>query len=299
MSRSSWLSQPPVWVGVICLALLVATALAPQQRYAQGSQKAAAQERGQSGHVLPEVTRRPTDPPPREPKPDRKEWREESDLEAQRDMAQWPLMTMIATWVAAAATGVGVYFVAHTLEATRGMLASSIDAVRAARQANDGTQQSLELIRSNSERELRAYINFSEGSVVNFETGRPTIQAVLTNFGATPAYDVVANVGVRLESLPLAGDLTDAAGQAPQKFGVIGPTAPFTIRISLEDPPLGEEHRNAIKKGSAAIFFFGTITYRDAFAVDRITRFRVAYSASAMADGDGSLVVCPEGNDAD
>jgi hypothetical protein len=67
-----------------------------------------------------------------DPKSYREEWRNERDLEAQRDMADWAFYMLIATCGSVIVTSIGVIYVARTLSATR-------EAVRETAAANNAS----------------------------------------------------------------------------------------------------------------------------------------------------------------
>lgn len=58
---------------------------------------------------------RATPTPPANPRPKRNEWREERDLQAQREMAQWAFWMVVVSGVGVVITGAGVWLVRETL----------------------------------------------------------------------------------------------------------------------------------------------------------------------------------------
>ena len=73
-------------------------------------------------------------PPVANPNPERREWREEQDLEAQRQMAAWAL-GMLITAVFSVESAAGVVYVKRTLELNRKLLVEARNTTRAAEQA--------------------------------------------------------------------------------------------------------------------------------------------------------------------
>jgi len=79
-------------------------------------------------HTLDGVPKRPVaevrrqKPPPANPEPKRDEWRQEKDLQAQLQMAEWAMYAALAAVFGVLVTAVGVWFVKQTLDATRAAL---------------------------------------------------------------------------------------------------------------------------------------------------------------------------------
>jgi len=114
------------------------------------------------------------------PDPDRKEWREEIDLNAQRNMAQWAFWMFIVSGAGAIVGVLGLILIRQTLIATR--------------HTNHNFRES-------SEKELRAYIGIEpiieECSIsVDLSSEQPTDADVsfllkIKNYGQTPASNVL------------------------------------------------------------------------------------------------------------
>ena len=62
-----------------------------------------------------------------------------------------------------------------------------------------------------------------------------------------------------------------------------------------EPEPLTEEEMSKIKLGTSAIYFFGAITYRDAFSRNRKTLFRFQHGGSRVF-GTEDMTLSPKGN---
>ena len=70
----------------------------------------------------------------------------------------------------------------------------------------------------------------------------------------------------------------------------------FTIKARLPEP-LTEEEMSKIKLGTSAIYFYGVITYRDAFSRRRKTQFRYQHGGARLF-GTEDLAISPQGNKA-
>ena len=70
----------------------------------------------------------------------------------------------------------------------------------------------------------------------------------------------------------------------------------FTIKARLPEP-LTEEEMSKIKLGTSAIYFYGVISYRDAFSRRRKTQFRYQHGGARLF-GTEDLALSPQGNKA-
>ena len=141
--------------------------------------------------------------------------------------------------------------------------------------------------------QLRAYLGPSEIFVTGVAAGeRPVVESTIRNFGQSPAYRVSywAETKVldpridRFERVPSdAGDRTVNPGRDG-----------FMIKSRLADP-LTEEQMSKIRLGTASIYFYGVISYRDAFGRRRKTQFRFQHGGARLA-GTEDLSISPKGN---
>ncbi|MGA8436198.1 MAG: hypothetical protein WBQ20_06120 [Methyloceanibacter sp.] len=143
-----------------------------------------------------------------------------------------------------------------------------------------------------SKTQLRAYLGPSETFITGVEAGaRPMVECAVRNFGQTPAHRAsywaetkVLDSGDRFEpGRPEDGERTVNPGRDG-----------FTIKSRLA-APLTEEEMSKIKLGTAAIYFYGAIAYRDAFGRSRKTQFRYQHGG-ARVFGTEDMVLSPKGN---
>jgi hypothetical protein len=144
-----------------------------------------------------------------------------------------------------------------------------------------------------SKMQLRAYLGPSEIFITGVAVGeRPLIESIIRNFGQTPAYRVrywsdakVMDTTVeRFERIPYEG------GEKTVNPGRDG----FTIKSRAAEP-LTEEDMSKIRLGTASVYFYGLITYRDAFGRSRKTQFRFQHGGPRLA-GTEDLSISPKGN---
>jgi len=143
-----------------------------------------------------------------------------------------------------------------------------------------------------SKTQLRAYLGPSETFITGVEAGgRPLVECAVRNFGQTPAH----RVSYWAETKVL--DSTDRfeSGKSEDGERTVNPGRDgFTIKARHSEP-LTEEEMSKIKLGTSAIYFYGAITYRDAFQRSRKTQFRYQHGGARVFGTEG-MVISPQGN---
>ena len=144
-----------------------------------------------------------------------------------------------------------------------------------------------------SKMQLRAYLGPSETFITGVAVGeRPVVESTIRNFGQTPAHRVTYWADARV-----LDPMVDGFDRAPPEDGArtINPGRDgFTIKSRLAQP-LTEEDMSKIKLGTSAIYFYGVITYRDAFWRSRKTQFRYQHGGARLV-GTDDLAISPKGN---
>jgi hypothetical protein len=144
-----------------------------------------------------------------------------------------------------------------------------------------------------SKMQLRAYLGPSETFITGVAVGeRPVVESTIRNFGQTPAHRVTYWADARV-----LNPMVDGFDRAPPEDGArtINPGRDgFTIKSRLAEP-LTEEDMSKIKLGTSAIYFYGVITYRDAFWRSRKTQFRYQHGGTRLV-GTDELAISPKGN---
>ena len=141
--------------------------------------------------------------------------------------------------------------------------------------------------------QLRAYLGPSETFITGVAAGeKPVVECTIRNFGQTPAHRVSYWADCRV-----LDSMSDSFDRGPPEGGerTVNPGRDgFTIKSRLPEP-LTEEDMSKIKLGTSAIYFFGAITYRDAFARNRKTLFRFQHGGSRVF-GTEDMTLSPKGN---
>lgn len=141
--------------------------------------------------------------------------------------------------------------------------------------------------RNTAERQLRAYVGPYEMELVVYpyeEGGFVAMSHVeLRNFGQTPAYDLTSSVWCGLHE-PDAAPFKDV--EEPHelpKAGAAFPHAGFHARVPCF---LSEAQVAELRDRKKVVFFWGTITYRDAFKKPRFFTFRLVSQERTLDQGE-------------
>ena len=145
-------------------------------------------------------------------------------------------------------------------------------AVAASERSAVAAQDALELARSNSERQLRAYVHI--GKVVFDPCEIAPDKGLkfvvhLRNGGRTPAYFVSMECDCRISD---GKDHPDWA--ADPQLGRITISPRGRAKPTVEFPAFEAEDCARFNSGKSSLFLSGRIAYRDSFEKQRITKFR-------------------------
>lgn len=127
---TSPLRHTPIIVGLVLVLAFFGAGLIQKDRQAPTEAPLS------QGASAPQRIVRPKEPPLKQD-PSREDWRQENDLAAQWKQAEWAWLAMIAAYLSAAFTGLGILFVKQTLDATRRSLEQTQRQAEAATQANE------------------------------------------------------------------------------------------------------------------------------------------------------------------
>lgn len=188
MSYRDWLPNPPIGVGIIVIAALLALASANHYKNVRCGDGPTPQQCQSAAQVATPVAAVQTPPP--EQNPNRTEWRSERDLEAQFEMAHWAKVSAIAALIALVVTGIGIVFVYQTLNANRA-------AVLVATRGSAAAEEAIQVTRRAHVIEQRPWIAVRPVKMSNGILGKDFISACLwirfTNIGKTPALNVATH----------------------------------------------------------------------------------------------------------
>jgi hypothetical protein len=169
----------------------------------------------------------------------------------------------------------------------------------AQRQANAAWQQ-VTIAREAEHKQLRAYVAAKVGDLKGFEKSETaTFHLQLDNSGQTPALDTVATGILFPRPYPLPDTMDLTIPYTPEKVdrgrGMTMSPRDNNLGLTLRreiDPALFDA---AIEGKIARYYAFGTIRYRDIFAVEHWTHFCISFYGEGLKNWD----LCPRYNNAD
>jgi hypothetical protein len=153
------------------------------------------------------------------------------------------------------------------------------------------------ITRDTARKQLRAYLNIGEATIINFDTQRPIVQVMVKNFGQTPAYQVKILQQVNAQ-FPANRPLPVLDPKDEEWHGVLAPGAHFVVMWPLDDPPIPDDRKQMIRRGVGAIYAHGRVTYEDAFGTEQWLIFKLEYGGPSEIHQAGNLATCKDGNDA-
>ena len=158
-------------------------------------------------------------------------------------------------------------------------------------------QQTNEVMKDTAQRQLRAYVCISSG-IIEFSRGRdvPIVKVNYKNCGQTPAYDVRSWIHIWITDDPLKEILPVPPEDYMTSVSIIPPGG-FHFMVIEKDPPIPSNVLHLIGTSQGTVYIYGEIRYRDAFNIERFTRYRLIYGGSEENHG-GHLKPHTDGNDA-
>jgi hypothetical protein len=146
--------------------------------------------------------------------------------------------------------------------------------------------------------QFRAYVSVNlaptRAPVITQQAG-PDVVLVARNSGQTPAFDATHWVMTGIGPAQNAPQFS-----APHDMAQAKTTIASGSEIHIRPAPLGqlsEDEWGALHKGDAMIYVWGEIKYADAFRTARYTRFKYMFGPPNTIS-PGSLILCPDGNEA-
>lgn len=218
-------------------------------------------------------------------KTERADNRDEYDLAAQRQMAEWAKQLLGLSFIQLIVGGIGVGSVIFTIMQTQEVL-------KRAGIAN-------KIAEDTANRQLRAYVTTEDHAIAGFWRNGPTVLHLkVWNRGQTPAYNV--RIWSTVTGTLVDPDNTKIFKKVDQNFrqsrAVIGPGQSIVHDNDCQSP-LDEAVYIGVVLGEIKLVYGGVVTYRDAFGKRHFTTFKQFFV------GDGSwnqrsddLMACGRGN---
>ncbi|NMM43261.1 hypothetical protein HH303_02145 [Rhodospirillaceae bacterium KN72] len=178
-------------------------------------------------------------------------------------------MTLVSA-IATIISGVAVYFLVKTLEATR-------DAVRQAELATEAARDAVDVTERTAKAQLRAYISPEKVSFYEHQEGWLFVGVVLKNVGQTPANDTTSRVKCAIIPTHEVSDYRFLIDDPPP-LGTIGPSQVITARFIQPGGNDFADRFAEIENNTHTFVVWGTARYVDAFGETQTTNFRYKYS---------------------
>lgn len=156
--------------------------------------------------------------------------------------------------------------------------------------------------KNTAERQLRAYVNLTEGSVTPIDINEAGTQftnlGIALNFkngGATPAYDLRWQVHAQIQRIGVANAFDFLNDIGFNAGGIIGPGSLITTSQTITPSP---DEFDALKQRKSAVYVGVRIEYRDAFGKSRYVIARCISREHHPKSGVLALGPFAEGNEA-
>lgn len=216
-------------------------------------------------------------------------------LAAQQRAADWTLVAGMAAALSVPLSAIGIFFIYMNLrEATRVSKAAE-ESLKEATRVSKAAEESLKEARATRTAELRAYLVVSGGRVIS-HGDKLEFQVHITNRGRTPS--VGGNISRKVH-VSFDGEVGRASGQGIV-IPSLGPEQSYTYAIEMTPDRVGEldaslaralEYEQTKQTGFRSyLVLTGTVEYRDIFAHNRQTVFRlkVPYRLGKIVEGEMS-----------
>lgn len=223
----------------------------------------------------------------------RRELREEADLAAQQEMASWSLPMFLAAVASVAFTGIGILLIWRTLHHTRRAADAAFDAAKQAEKAAAAAVESIEITKTSSTTQLRAYLTIdlvisndmmlkkqmNLDDVLN-DTEKNKIIITVKNTGMSPAKNVSFIADLSILNL-ITGNRNNFF-HIDNKRGDIGGGG-----IIRESAPV-MDFTKYINENNI-LLLEGVIKYNDVFDNERVTEFTYHHIKDTKYFNDGPI----------
>lgn len=167
------------------------------------------------------------------------------------------------------------------------------------------TRRQLRLSEDTAERELRAYLWVEVQNILQLDEANPiAVRVAMNNAGKTPAYNVcISCSAIVAPALLPSGTQFNADFSGSITVTTIHPGSDRKFAIARSSAPPSLAMVDQINNGSHRLYVGGVVSYEDAFAIKRTTKFLVSAGGNqfrkAFADAAYLQRKLPEGADID
>ncbi|MGO9265957.1 MAG: hypothetical protein ACLQBA_13940 [Candidatus Binataceae bacterium] len=205
-------------------------------------------------------------------------------IEKEKPTQEWYYRPTITDWGILGVTLIYTVISLGLLNATRKQARLAIYTLVQSRKAVNAASASNRQNRELAEMELRAYVHVSSGEILNYDNmASRKARITIRNFGQTPAYNVTFWLNTWVEEFPLKIILPPPPDDFPMSREIMAPGRVSTNEVPVVATiPCIEGH---LQLGAIAIFAYGEIRYRDAFNIERFTKFRLVCRGDGLNKG--------------
>lgn len=172
----------------------------------------------------------------------------------------------------------------------------TLQANRAAVRAAKAAEGTVEVTRDIARRQLRAYVGTELTVLKDLAAGKcPEMRIIIKNFGQTPAYDIASWSEMEIMKPSEARFVLTKSKPGGKK--VLNPSSTYS-NYARKDEPLTDAEFEIIQSDTARLYWFGELTYRDAFDELHTTTFRYECGGERLLSL-GNMALSNDGNTAD
>lgn len=166
----------------------------------------------------------------------------------------------------------------------------------ASRQLAYAANRQANIMRSQSETQLRAYLSVFLAEIRGLEIGgQPQAHVAIKNCGTTPASEMRSWVGIGLGPHDPAEKYPAKPDKFPDSGGTIGPGQEKHLTVRLSSP-ITTDIASQLENGTVCIRVIGGAEYVDVFGKKRETLFNLTYGGPYELNENCVLIAEPTGN---
>jgi hypothetical protein len=147
--------------------------------------------------------------------------------------------------------------IAAEIKSGRDRASENALALAVARQGN-------EISREIGQAQTRAYVSVSNAGFKIKENGEPVASITIKNFGSTPSLNQRGWMQMWVEDFPLKIKLPEPEDQIMMSSGLVG-RGSWQQSVHPRLTVLNDFEQREIRKGTAALYMYGRVTYEDVF----------------------------------
>jgi len=156
--------------------------------------------------------------------------------------------------------------------------------------------QTNKVMRNTTHMQLRAYVCVSGGTIKFDRKDAPVAHVEYRNSGQTPAYDVQGWHHIWIAGYPLTEELPEPSKSFMTSHSIIPPGG-HAFMLIPKKPSVPAQSVHLLGTPEGTIYIYGEIRYKDAFGVERLTKYRFMYGGPEGVHG-AYLKPHTEGNEA-